>query len=136
MTPDIRRQWMSACSSRSRRIPVPRNSTALLFLLTMSALLLPSIDTAAAANETVEIARKAFYDCQIDRLAAIDVDDMEERAAALELTNLCLDQYRGMVKAVARHSLDNSNERRMFSIDQASDYAKIDASLAVIAANR
>jgi hypothetical protein len=136
VTPDIRRQWMPACSSRSRRMPAPRNSTALLFLLTTSALLLPSFGTAAAANEKVEIARKAFYDCQIDRLAAIDVDNMEERSAALELTNLCLDQYRAMVKAVARHSLDNSNERRMFSIDQASDYAKIDASLAVIVANR
>ena len=101
-------------------------------------IVLSSISTgqALASQEKIEIAQQAFQQCQVASLPAVDLNKLETNAAALELTNLCLDHYEHLVKTQARYKLQTQNERRMFRIDQESDYAKIDASREVIEAAR
>lgn len=95
--------------------------------------------SASAANEEerkVEEARKEFFNCQIGYVRIIDDHDSDIKNIALALTNHCGKEYAAQNKIFASYSLDNSNERRMFTVDQNSDGLKIDASLHIVGLNR
>ena len=92
--------------------------------------------TAIAIEQEIEAARQQFADCQSQHVSQVNSAFDEDRRAALELTNHCLSHYRAWVKRVARKDFDNSNEQRMFAIDQFSYSVKIEVSLPVVTRNR
>jgi len=91
---------------------------------------------ASKVDEKLEHARHLFFDCQTKNIQKIDNKQSDVKLVALALTNVCLDQYEALNKIIAQYDFDNSNERRMFTIDQNADYSKIDASLAIVNKNR
>jgi hypothetical protein len=107
-----------------------------LFFIAMCYLFAIPVYTASKSEGEIEMARDRFFDCQVKHLQTIDNKQSDVNVVALNLTNLCLDEYKALNKIVAQHSLDTSNERRMFTIDRNADYSKIDASLPLVNMNR
>jgi hypothetical protein len=105
-------------------------------VLLMSHLLSLSVCAAATSDEEIQVARDVFFDCQIANLDEIDDKVTDATIVALNLTNLCIDEYKALNRVYARHNLDTSNERRMFVIERNVDIDKIDASLPLVTMNR
>ena len=82
------------------------------------------------------MARNEFLNCQVTKIREIDDKLKDAKAIALQLTDLCNDEYEALNKIFARYNLDTSNERRMFTIDRNAEIVKIDASLPIVNLNR
>jgi len=95
-----------------------------------------SVCLANEAEEKIEAARDNLLSCQVTNVKELDDKLTDAREIAFALTNLCIAEYSALNKISARYHFDNSNERRMFSIDQDSEIAKIDASLPIVSLNR
>lgn len=108
----------------------------LMILIAMSYLFVSPVCEANKVEEKIENARNLFFDCQTKNIQKFDNIQSDAKVVALNLTNLCLDEYEALNKIIARYNLDTSNERRMFTIDRNADYLKIDASLPMVNMNR
>ena len=110
----------------------------LIFILPSLQLLLfsPSTWAASSADENISRSQKEFYSCQLTGIKTLDDGQTDVRSIALKLTNYCEKQYAQMNKTAARHNIDNSNERRMFTIDQNAKQIKIEASLEIVLSHR
>ncbi len=91
---------------------------------------------AGQVDESVETAHHDFVECQMASIESIDDGRSNAKEIALDLTNHCIDEYENLIKIHARESLDNSNERRMFTIERNADFEKIDVSLPLVKLNR
>jgi len=87
---------------------------------------------AGSLEKAVETARQLFSDCQMKHVAQVSGSHADAKKAALALTTLCLDEYEALVRQMAQHNFDTSNEQRMFTIDQHSTMLQIEASLPVV----
>lgn len=96
----------------------------------------PGASPAGSADEDVARAREAFLNCQMEHLQAVNEKYTDARAAALGLTELCLDEYQALNKTMARQDYNTSNERRMFTIEQNAKMLKIEASLPLVSGSR
>jgi len=123
-------------SAKRRTLSISFPFTFLLLISAIGSLVVSPLGWASDAEVIIENMRNAFYNCQIKNLQTIDIGQLKEQKAALTLTNLCLEEYSALNKILARQNLTTSNEQRMFTIDQNSDYAKIDASLPMIKLKR
>ena len=108
----------------------------MMLFFVLSYLITPSSSKASTAEEELKIARQSLFDCQMIRVQEIDNYQSDARVIALRLTNLCLGEYKALNRITAQENFDNSNEKRMFTIDQNSKIFKIDASLPVVMMNR
>ena len=112
-------------------------SLAILILSIVSiSVFIPSDCEANSSLEETEAARQLLFACQILHVMDIDDENSDARVVAFNLTNLCLDEYQTLNRMTARHNYDNSNERRMFTIEQNSKMLKIEASLPVVIVHR
>lgn len=109
------------------------NSAIFIWILLASAA--PG-SVASAAEEAVQKTREAFLTCQVEGLATVDDGVSDPSSIAFALTSHCEEEYAAMTKAIARHNLDNSNEQRMFTIDQNAKVIKIEVSLPLVLEHR
>jgi hypothetical protein len=108
----------------------------IVLVILVSYLFTATESRAAASNDSIEVAHQALVNCQKSQVQIIDDSQSDVRVIALKLTNACLSQYQNLSKVTAKKKYDNSNERRMFRIEQNAKVLKIDASLAVVRMNR
>ena len=104
----------------------------LIFCILLGYLFIPSVSAANEAEEKIEIARNKFFNCQIENVQQIDDSKSDAKAIALALTNQCDKEYAAQNKIFAQYNLDNSNERRMFTVDQNAKMLKIEASIHIV----
>ena len=108
----------------------------LVIFVAMSYVFTSPICEANEVEQKIENAGKLFFDCQNKNIQNIDNKQLNATVVALNLTNICLDEYEALNKIVAQYEFDTSNERRMFTVDRNADYSKIDASLPIVNMNR
>ena len=107
-----------------------------LLLIVSSSLLISANCQANSPLEEIEVARQLLFACQESHVLDIDDKQSDVSIVALNLTNLCLDEYQALNRTAAQYNYETSNERRMFTIEKNSNMLKIEASLPVVNQNR
>ena len=91
---------------------------------------------ASDIEEDISKSQQDFYACQLGGIQTVDNGQSDAAPIALALTNYCAKQYDATIKILARQNIDNSNERRMLTIDQNAKAIKIEASLHIVLTHR
>lgn len=87
----------------------------IVLFIAVSHLLLPTNSKATTLKEDVAVAQQSLFSCQKKQVQAIDDKKSDARVIALNLTELCLDEYETLNRIMARSNYDTTNERRMFT---------------------
>lgn len=89
----------------------------------------------AAENRWKELTTRSFLDCACQNVKYLDDKVSDASTIALAVTNSCNAEYNNMVLAFAA-TLDNDNQRHMFTRKRESRDSKISASIEIILGHR